>query len=294
MMLMPIYQNLTARQADTYGLILSSVGIFHKAMENRDGWQIWVYEKDEEEALSHIHKYEEENAVRAKPAPASIAPKIKLLNGIIGALFLMVVHVAVADNRDAFVALYGASASRIMAGEVFRTATALLLHADAAHLIGNMAAIALFGSVVCASNGFGVGWLMILLSGIFGNYLNAWFHESFHMSIGASTAVFGAVGMMAAHQFLRKIGQPAERYKAWLPLAGGMALLAIFGTGAGRMDIMAHLFGFACGLLLQILYQGAQWYWQKQVPARYNAVFLAIALLILGLSSAWPMLAHRG
>lgn len=293
MMLLPIYQNLTAKQADTYGLILSSVGIFHKAMERREGWQIWVDEKDEEEARSHIHKYEQENALLAKPAPASVAPKIKLLNGIVVALFLMVVYAAVADNRDAFIALYGVSASRIMAGEVFRTATALLLHADAVHLVGNMAAIALFGSVVCASNGFGVGWLMVLLSGIFGNYLNAWLHQSAHMSIGASTAVFGAVGMMAAHQFLRKIRQPEERFKAWLPIAGGMALLAIFGTGAGRTDIMAHLFGFACGLLLQILYQGAEWFWQKQVPARYNAACLAIALLILGISSAWPMLAHQ-
>jgi len=86
-----------------------------------------------------------------------------------------------------------------------------------------------------------------------GNFANALFYETRHVSIGASTAVFGALGILAGYQFLTKIKHPRQRIKAWLPLAGGLALLAILGSGA-ESDIMAHLFGFLSGILLGLGY----------------------------------------
>jgi rhomboid protease GluP len=288
-MMVPIHQNLTSKQADTYGLILSSAGIYYQTLEDDFGWQIRVHENDVDAARYQIHKYEEENPPARKPKPPLTAQEIQFSNGVIAALLLLAIHIVVGDRLAALIPVYGASASRIMDGEIYRTATALLLHSDAVHLIGNMAAIALFGSVVCTILGFGVGWLMILFSGMFGNYLNAYLHQSFHISIGSSTAVFGAVGIAAAHQFWHKIGRPGERYKAWLPIAGGFALLAILGTGAGRVDVMAHLFGFVCGLFIQTAYRGFALHWQMEVlPFRYHVLCLAITLLILVFSWTAP------
>jgi len=281
-MLVLIHQNLTSKQADTYGLILSSAGIYYQTLKDDFGWQIWVHEDDAGAARYQILKYEEENPPVQTPRPALVAQEIQFSNGVIAAALLLAIHIAVGDQLAALIPVYGASAARIMDGEIYRTATALLLHSDAVHLVGNMAAIILFGSVVCTIHGFGVGWLMILFSGIFGNYLNAYLHQSFHISIGSSTAVFGAVGIAAAHQFWHKIRQPKERYKAWIPVAGGFALLAILGTGAGRVDVMAHLFGFGCGLFVQTAYRGLALHWEIEVlPFRYQVLCLAIAVLIL-------------
>ena len=49
--------------------------------------------------------------------------------------------------------------------------------------------------------GAGVGVLMILAAGVLGNYANAVLFEYNHLSVGASTSVFGAVGITAAYQF---------------------------------------------------------------------------------------------
>ena len=97
--------------------------------------------------------------------------------------------------------------------------------------------------------GSGVGWLMILASGIFGNLMNALAYETGHMSVGASTAVFGAVGILCAFQAVNA----ARTGKGWkrtaLVFGSGLALLAFLGTSA-RSDVGAHLFGFLCGVLM--------------------------------------------
>ena len=290
-MLMPLFQNLHSKQVNTYGLILTSTGIYFETRKEKSGWQIWVHDHDGTEAMFHIQKFLDENSHPSKKKHAlPTTNKIQLFNGVWVAVLIMVVHIAVGEDHRLFVDLYGASASKIVAGEIYRAVTALLLHADSVHLIGNMAGIALFGAVVCAINGTGVGWLMILLSGYCGNYLNAWLYQSHHTAVGTSTAIFGAVGMMATYQFWNKIKHSEERYRAWLPIAGGIALLGLLGSGEGRVDIMAHLFGFCFGAILQSLYQGGVWFWQRQIlPFKYQAACLGISLGILVLSCVWPI-----
>ena len=50
-----------------------------------------------------------------------------------------------------------------------------MIHADLLHLVGNMVGIALFGAAVATLCGWGLGWLMVLVSGGLGNALNAVF-----------------------------------------------------------------------------------------------------------------------
>src|SRR5438034_425376 len=69
----------------------------------------------------------------------------------------------------------------------------------------------------------------------------AWLVRRDFVSIGASTAVFGALGALAAF--------PQHRRRAWVPLGAGLALLAFLGTSK-RADLAGHLCGFVAGLLL--------------------------------------------
>ena len=122
------------------------------------------------------------------------------LSGLFVSLLLFTVHAAVVTSSAPgdYITQFGANARRIMGGEAYRCVTALLLHADGAHLAGNMVALVLFGDVLCQIAGVGVTWMMILVCGTLGNLINAAFHETGHLSIGASTSVFGAVGMLCA------------------------------------------------------------------------------------------------
>jgi membrane associated rhomboid family serine protease len=71
--------------------------------------------------------------------------------------------------------------------------------------------------------------------------------ESSHRSIGASTAVFAALGLVAGFVWRGKLmSQERWSYRVG-PIVGGLALLMYTGTGDANTDIGAHLMGFVCG-----------------------------------------------
>ena len=141
------------------------------------------------------------------------------------------------------------------AGEWWRPFTALFLHGDFQHLIGNLLIGGIFCVLVAHSVGPLLGWIAILASGSLGNIATAWFYypEEFS-SLGASTATFGALGILVGNsaflawhvRSLRKLSG------AVIPIIAGAVLLGWFGAGGGnpQVDVLAHLMGFAMGALL--------------------------------------------
>jgi rhomboid protease GluP len=250
------FENLSQEQADNYGLVLSAYGLSHSIKQSRTGWEIWVDETVRDRALNLILKYIEENPDLSIPDAKETQTYIKTYTAIWGCSVLLLCHIAVSRyyNFEKILNKYGASAYDILHGDIYRTVTSLMLHSDYLHLTGNVAGLAIFGTAVCSITGSGMGWLMILLSGVLGNLINAALFQYGHISIGASTAVFGAVGILAAYQLCRKIKIAEQRMKAWLPIAGGLALLGILGSGR-HSDLTAHLFGFMVGIGLGILYE---------------------------------------
>ena len=95
--------------------------------------------------------------------------------------------------------------------------------------------------------GPGVGLRLLLLAGagLEEVVVTAAVHGGDHVSVGASTATFGAIGILAA---LRIIGGRAREggRKSWVVIAASLALLALVGTGP-HADLLAHLFGFLLG-----------------------------------------------
>jgi rhomboid protease GluP len=146
----------------------------------------------------------------------------------------------------------GAEASRILDGELWRTITALTLHADLAHLFSNAVAAAIFVTALSSMLGAGLAFTLLVLSGASGNLANAWIQGSFHVAVGASTAIFGAVGVLGSLGLVKRRREPTRRRGAWIPIAAALGLLAMLGTGSGRTDVLAHLFGFFCGAALGI------------------------------------------
>src|SRR5437867_4151193 len=130
----------------------------------------------------------------------------------------------------------GADATRMMAGEWWRAVTALTLHADAPHLLGNALAGALLVTAVCQQLGPGVGLWLVLLAGAGGNALTAAVHGAGHVSVGASTAIFGAVGILAGLRILTPGRVGSRLGKWWVVTATSLVLLALLGTGPNAGD----------------------------------------------------------
>lgn len=150
----------------------------------------------------------------------------------------------------------GASSSLglIDKGEWWRPFTALFLHGDVAHILGNLASGAVFGMLVSKSLGPSKAWAMILISGTLGNATTSaiTYPESF-LSLGASTAVFGALGILSGiglvENFREEVRMPWVRVLA--PLLAGFILLGWLGGAApgSGVDVLGHVFGFCAGVI---------------------------------------------
>src|SRR5262249_4315028 len=72
-----------------------------------------------------------------------------------------------------------------------------------------------------------------------------------HDSVGASTALFGAIGILAATQVVAR-GPLSVARKRWIIVAASLALLALLGTSPDA-DLLAHLFGLMVGGCLGVV-----------------------------------------
>jgi rhomboid protease GluP len=158
------------------------------------------------------------------------------------------------QEQDASLIRRGASSSLGLfeQGEWWRPLSALFLHTDPPHLVGNLVAGMLFSTWVSRTIGPLLGWSMILACGALGNLTTAWiaYPEPF-TSIGASTAVFAALGILsgagAAESFLDRARLPWLRVLA--PVLAGVVLLGLIGGGnSPHTDVLGHIFGFSSGL----------------------------------------------
>ena len=113
---------------------------------------------------------------------------------------------------------------------------------------GNLAFGAFFGYFVGRYLGTGVGWLAVLLAASGGNVLNAWVQSPAHRSIGASTAVFAALGLLVTYTWRRGYLRDTPWRARIAPIVAGLGLLAFTGTAGANTDLGAHLFGFIAGL----------------------------------------------
>ena len=231
-------------------LVLEARGFVSEARIVDGVWYLFVPSVSAPLARAELRAYARENA-RFAGGERKIA---MIGNGWPGVLLfaLVLVGVAALAAEQAFDANWYVAgrvdAAAIRAGEWWRVATALTLHADRGHLAGNIVFGGFFGFFVARYCGIGLGWAAILLAGAIGNATNAYVQPAAHLSVGASTAVFAALGILVALVWRRGFLRNTPWRKRFAPIFAGIALLAYTGTAGENTDLGAHLFGFLAGL----------------------------------------------
>ena len=240
------------QQAEQWSLVLGAVNIPSSIEFERHSWVIKVSPIHEQKALREIAAYMEENSEWPPYRPKKKTPLPVLTKYqpptimMMGALVIFFVITGPWASGSDWFSQGAVSGKQILEnGQWYRLVTALTLHADVVHLVGNIITGGVLVHFLCRLLGHGLGWVLILLSGILGNFINILLHGNPHNSVGFSTAIFGTIGILSGYQAISK--RSAALKEIILPLAAGAGLLAFLGAGGERTDLGAHFFGLLAG-----------------------------------------------
>lgn len=212
---------------------------------------------DATRALAHLRQYESEN----RPVPfVRIATRIHpqaWIGVVLYALVLLGVALAISSGfwRPEAFEDGALDAGLVQRGQWWRAWTALTLHLDANHIVANLGGGIWFGYLAARQLGSGMAWFLIVTGAALANVLEAVLGPATHQSVGASTAVFTALGLMAAHSWRTRLPLRLSWARRWAPLVAGVVLLGWLGAaGEGsnavaHVDVVAHVMGFAVGCL---------------------------------------------
>jgi len=267
-------------------LVLEALGLRPLVHELDGSWVIKVAPHEARRARREIEAWRAE----ARPAPEA-PPRPVVADGRPGVLGYVLVVVAIALaagnamlDRD-WLAAGRIDGAAMQAGEWWRAVTGLTLHVDAGHLAANIFFGGVFGGFAGRYLGSGVAWLLVLLAGAIGNVINVVTLGFEHRAIGASTAVFAALGLLGSLAWAGRRTSAKGRLYRWAPVIAAVALLAYTGAGGERTDIGAHLWGFAAGLCAGLLAARIPRSWLLARGLQSAAGLAALAVV----AGAWAM-----
>jgi rhomboid protease GluP len=244
---------------DELALVFEATALPYALVAEGASWVLNVAPEVAARARDEMERYAAERTVfaarqRERSGLQARKPFGGAMAGAIGyALVLFVVAYAVGDSSFsvdwvAAGALQGSPSGHLP--DWWRAFTALTLHQSPEHLLSNLA-FGIAGGVLCTRLfGYGIGWLGILLAGVLANALEMSIAPAGYSAIGASTAVFGSVGLLSGYAWRQRLTLRERWLYRWTPLLGGISLLALLGAGGEHVDLLGHLLGFLTGLML--------------------------------------------
>ena len=286
-----------------YSLVLASQGVKHWMEFDGGEWSLTVEERDEGVSRDLIETYRAEN-VGFQDAP----PERNELDMLLSPLIFLAVPVAayflveLSPWAQWLHSRGSADAARILRGEWWRCLTAATLHADDGHFLSNL--VSGYFILNLLNHRLGIGTLMLLatLGAALANFAVALASVPQHISIGYSSVVFCALGLLAAVETLNLIRRGREqmarsgtgsdpsfwtlRFRRLSPLISAFFVAVLVGLGENA-DIKVHFYGFGLGAALGLAtrFQPEGW---RRAPVQ-----ALLALLAYGLYGAAWMLATR-
>jgi rhomboid protease GluP len=248
---------------DDRAFMLSAVGIPSEIALEPTGYVVRVHHAQAAFAAHHLWRYEQElrRPRIAGSLPVAHAWPHAWVGSVIFIALLAAIAVVVVQGwwwPDTF-SVGSLDAAAVQAGQWWRAFTALTLHLDIVHLVMNLGAGAAIGLLASRQIGAGSAWLLTVIGAGLANLAEALLSVPAHQSVGASTAVFAALGLLAAHSWRTRRVASHPTLRRWAPLIAGAALLGLLGTGASEQgmdtstNLIAHAFGFVVGAVLGVV-----------------------------------------
>jgi rhomboid protease GluP len=246
-----VFESRNRQSCADRALVLSSINIPHQLVDDGDSCALIVPADFSAQAMNELQLYDDENPP-VLPKPVKRVEYQDAVPGLVGYVVVVCLVAGMAGysffQSNWFVA-GRVDGELIRNGEVWRLFTALTLHSGVKHLLGNVVFGVFFGLFAGRLLGSGVAWLSIVLAAATGNAVNTFLLESTHRSVGASTAVFAALGIVAGYVWFGKLMAQDRWSNRYGPIVGGLALLMYTGTGGPNTDVGAHLLGFVGGFV---------------------------------------------
>ena len=247
-----VFRSPRRRDCEERLLVLTAVGVEGLLVRADGEYQLAVEAADGDRAVRHLQQYEAENRIPPHPPAPARAYLYAWAGCLVYALVLLGVAWVLSNGLvrlDAF-ELGELDAARVQAGQWWRAWTALTLHLDGPHLAANLVAGVWFGYLAGRQMGGGLAWFITVSGAALANLLEGLLAAPEHVSVGASTAVFSALGAMSAYTWRERFALPQRAARRWGPLVAGVILLGWTGSAGEGTDVVAHLAGFAVGALL--------------------------------------------
>lgn len=246
-----VYRSRRRRPCDERLLVLIAVGIAGLVVPAYGEFLLQVEALDAADAIRQLAQYEAENRAPPPPPPPRLYPYAG-----VGCLLYAATLVGVASaisagsvRLDAF-DLGVLDCARVQAGQWWRAWTALTLHLDAPHLVANLGAGIWFGWLAARQIGAGLAWLLTVSGGALANLVEGLTGPAEHSAVGASTAVFAALGALSAYSWRERWHVRQRWARRWGPLIAGVVLLGWTGSSGEGTDLVGHMGGFLAGVLL--------------------------------------------
>ena len=199
--LVTVFRSLQRRECNERLLVLTAVGVEAVITAAAGEFLLQVAPGDAGYAARHLLQYDAENPPPPPPLPAPPVYEHAWVGCSIYVLVLVGVAWVLSNGLvrlDAF-ELGELDAARVQAGEWWRAWTALTLHLDAPHLAANLGAGCWFGYLAARQMGSGTAWFIAVTGAALANLLEGLLGPPDHRAVGASTAVFAALGAMSAY-----------------------------------------------------------------------------------------------
>jgi rhomboid protease GluP len=276
------------RRAEAWSFVLEAVGVPHRLVPAFEGVALVVDATMAARAAAALAAQEQEAIEEQAPEIAAPDQGPTTLGAAMATAliaFFLVTGPRTGFEGRAWFAQGSAIAEAIVHhGAWWRAVTALTLHADLAHVMGNAIALIIFVSALGRWLGRGVALSLVLLSGIAGNLITAYAYGANHDSVGASTAAFGALGILGGLQLVRRYRSPLwtdRRRRMVTVVAACLGLFAMLGVGE-KTDVVAHLAGLGAGLALGVVVGR----FQRQ-PMKALGQWLLTAASVLVVVGSW-------
>lgn len=253
-----VYRSSRLGDVEDRVFVLTAVGIASMIHRDDGEFLLLVEAGHEPRAREEITSYEAENRRGTpRPAPRAKPARHALAGALVYAALLLGITLALWNGYgplDAY-SRGGLDGERVQAGEWWRALTALTLHVDIAHVVSNVGFGMWFGYLGARQLGPGSAWLLIVVAAGLANLFEGLFGPAEHRAVGASTAVFAAIGLLTAHTWREQYGFTERWAVRWGPIVAGVVMLGWFGAQGedGQTDVVAHVLGFVLGAVTGVI-----------------------------------------